>query len=87
VIAELSSPAGAIEPSQGTHFFHNITSGNIFYLAINPEKGDLLNLEWLEKRSSEQKNRLARHLVVEEGLVAQVDGTSGRGIIYTGRAE
>ncbi|KJS30448.1 MAG: phosphoenolpyruvate synthase [Desulfatitalea sp. BRH_c12] len=66
-LAELSYQDGNLIPdlSFGSHFFHDLTETNIFYMAIYPEKPDVVfNAKWLES----QPNSLAQVVPAEAGL-------------------
>ncbi len=88
VIVE-ASPAGYdVDPSQGTHFFHNITAQGVGYLTLPPgaEKsrdGDehFLDWEWLEAQPPVWKSPRIRLLHFENPLRIVLDGRSGHGQI------
>jgi len=83
VIAEVSSDAYNIEPSQGTHFFHNIISNRIGYLSINAStKGkDFLDWDWLNSLPAEEEGMFVRHLRLSRPIQVRIDGHTGRGVI------
>ena len=82
VIAELNTHSFSVMPSQGTHFFHNITSGNIFYLSVDTAGGDVLNLGLIDRLPLKKSVGPVRHHVVPEGLRAVTDGASRTGLIF-----
>lgn len=71
-----------VEPSQGSHFFQNLTAFMIGYFTINPELGDgSMDWDWLrEQRSSEEKS-FTRHLRLERPLTVRMNGHHHKGII------
>jgi len=83
VIAEVSIDAYSIEPSQGTHFFHNIISNRIGYLSINAStKGkDFLDWGWLDSLQAEEEGEFVRHLRLTEPIQVRIDGHTGLGVI------
>jgi len=82
VIVELETPGSPIEASQGTHFFHNITSLRIGYFCIEMgERGQSIDLDWLEGLEVAEETGPIRHVVTPEPLEAWIDGRSGRGLI------
>ena len=83
VIAEVSIDAYNIEPSQGTHFFHNIISNRIGYLSINAStKGkDFLDWDWLDSLPAEEEGMFVRHLRLSQPIQVRLDGHTGRGVI------
>jgi hypothetical protein len=72
-----------IEPSLGSHFFHNLISLRLgyFYIKGKPH-ADFVNWEWLKKQKPTRKTRFLRQLHFEETLPIKIEGKSGQGIIY-----
>ncbi|HFQ80316.1 MAG TPA: phosphoenolpyruvate synthase/pyruvate phosphate dikinase, partial [Desulfobacterales bacterium] len=73
------------DPSQGTHFFHNITSLGIPYLTVSLRDGsaDRLDQEWLAGQDGSREG-LVRHISFTEPIIIKVDGAGGEGIaIYS----
>lgn len=71
-----------VTPSQGTHFFQNITSFGIGYFTISGQDSSaFLDRTWLDARSAESETRHVRHLRFPEPLEIFVDGRSGTGVI------
>ena len=88
VIVEASPEGYAVEPSQGTHFFHNIASHNVGYLTLPPgakksnSDNDLyLDWEWLDSQPVFAETDYLRHIRLEAPLTVVLDGRLGRGII------
>lgn len=82
VIVELTPEGSAIEASQGTHFFHNITSLRIGYFCIGIGREDeTVDLDWLEKLPAVQESGPIRHVVTPHPLEVRIDGRSGRGVV------
>lgn len=84
LIVEASPADFDVEPSQGTHFFQNITSLRIGYLNVPPgaEKGDpeqesFLDWAWLDSRPAYQETRHLRHVRLAEPLSVFLDGRRG----------
>ncbi len=85
VIAEISTPEIDVEPSQGTHFFHNIASSRIGYLSIDlkgPGDDDFIDWEWLAAQPTERETEFLREIKLESACVTKIDGKSGRGMIF-----
>ncbi len=71
-----------VDPSQGSHFFHNITSLGIPYLTIaHNSKEDFVDWTWLDDMPAENKGRYVRHLRLSSPLLVKVDGRDGHGMI------
>jgi len=72
----------AIQPSQGTHFFHNITSFGIPYFTVNfGDKGGFLDKAWLDAQPAEYESRYVRHLAFGEPLAIATDGRNRKGVV------
>lgn len=83
VIIEAGLENYRIDPSQGTHFFQNITSFRVGYFTINPFiKDGHFDLEFLENLPAETENDFVRQVHFEAALRVEVDGKSNRGVIY-----
>ena len=82
VIVECGLRDFEIEPSQGTHFFQNITSLGVGYLTINPFRGDgIFNIEKLDNIEATFENEFIRCVTFEQPLTIFIDGVKNRGII------
>lgn len=81
-IVETSLPDFRITPSQGTHFFQNMTSLRIRYFTVNNrDVDDRVNWEWLAEAPAEYESDHVRHLRTDRPLRILVDGRSSRGVI------
>jgi hypothetical protein len=82
VIVEAGFKDLHVTPSQGTHFFQNLTSLNVGYFTINPQEGDgFIDWDWLAARPAVEDTGFVRHLRLEAPLRVAMDGRSGRGLI------
>ena len=71
-----------IEPSQGTHFFHNLTSLNVGYFTINPAfETDVLNLSFLDKLPAVYEDEYLRHVRFDKPCIIKMDGKNGNGMV------
>jgi hypothetical protein len=82
VLVEASRPERGIEMSQGSHFFHNISSFGVSYFSFPPGGSGTLDWEWLESRPAAAEGPFVRHVRLEAPLSVEVDGRVGRGIIW-----
>ncbi|MBD3236789.1 MAG: histidine kinase [Candidatus Eisenbacteria bacterium] len=72
----------SVAPSQGTHFFQNLTSFGLGYFTVHTrDDRDFLDLPWLAAQPAQQASEHLRHLRFAEPLEIVVDGRSGRGVI------
>jgi len=98
ILAEVAFPAGNLKPelSFGTHFFHDLVETNIFYLALFPEKKEVVfNRKWLAKSkniftklmgSAKYKGVVEVYDVENRNLKIMSDIVSQRVICYSRRA-
>ncbi|MGA9116644.1 MAG: PEP/pyruvate-binding domain-containing protein [Bacteroidota bacterium] len=71
-----------VTPSQGSHFFQNITSFMVGYFTVGSrDKDGFLDWEWLLAQKPVEEKALTRHLRFERPIVVKINGHSGRGII------
>jgi len=71
-----------IDPSQGTHFFQNLTSFRVGYFTINPYINDgFYDLEYLSKQETYFENKYIRHVRFKKPIQVQIDGKNNKGII------
>ncbi len=80
-IVEASVKNLKADPSQGSHFFHNITSLGIGYLTVRPEKGDVINWQWLSRLSVVEETRHIRHVSLEPPAVLMIDGRTTQAVL------
>jgi hypothetical protein len=88
IIIEASPDGYNVDPSQGTHFFHNITALRLGYFTIppgssrsNPSEDGFVDWGWLERLPAEQETKFLRHVRTPVPLVAHIDGRKGLGLI------
>ena len=87
VIVECGLSEFDIEPSQGTHFFQNVTSLGVGYLTINPHRGEgLFRKELLDAREAFRDGEYLRWVRFEQPLGVVIDGRSDRGVVMLGEA-
>ena len=82
-IAECSLENFRIEPSQGSHFFQNLTSFNVGYMNIDPwaRPGDLLDCEALDAMPAVEETELVRHIHLDKPLEMYIDGFNNKALI------
>lgn len=82
VIVECGIERFEVEPSQGTHFFQNVTSLGVGYLTINPFRGDgIFREEQLDARPALYEGNYLRHVRFDRPLWVSIDGRSNRGMV------
>ena len=82
VIVESAIPGYQIEPSQGTHFFQNITSLGVGYLTVDTVRGDgFIDEEALSACEIVKKGEFTRLYRVDSGLDAYIDRNSNEAVV------
>jgi hypothetical protein len=71
------------EPSQGSHFFHNITTMGINYISVSADKESFIDWEWITSLPVDKETRYVSHIHLEEPIVIKVDGRKLRCVMYT----
>ena len=69
------------DPSQGSHFFHNITSLGISYLTIKENSKDFLDLKWLKSITPESETNYLRHVKLDRPITLKIDGKKSRAVL------
>ncbi|MFW6326877.1 MAG: phosphoenolpyruvate synthase, partial [Bacteroidota bacterium] len=84
IIIESGMENYRIDPSQGTHFFHNLTSFGVGYLTINPyqSNGGFYDIDYLNQTEPVRENHFIRHVRFEKPVIVKIDGKEGEGVIY-----
>ena len=78
IIVECGLENYRIDPSQGTHFFQNLTSFGVGYLTINPYQGDgRFDETTLDQLPAEHETSYIRHVSFPTPLSIKMDGRRG----------
>ena len=80
-IIETTSENLKADPSQGSHFFQNITSLGIGYLTTTNNGSDFINWPWLRSLSTEAETTYLNHARLENHLTIKIDGKKSRAVI------
>jgi len=82
VIVEVPAKDLPIEPSQGTHFFHNMTSAGIGYFSLrHSNENEFVRWELLNALPGEEIALGVRHVRLARPLLVRMDGQTQQGII------
>ncbi len=93
-IVELQNTSLHVDPSQGSHFFQNITSLGIPYLTVTEEVdgssqkcsskagGDCLNWQWLLEQKIEYEGPFVRHIRLPSPFVMKCNGKEELAVLY-----
>ncbi len=72
------------DPSQGSHFFQNITSLGIPYISVNENRDDFVDWKRLKGLPMVGEGEFVRHIRLEKPLAILIDGRSGECVIQSG---
>jgi len=71
-----------VEPSQGTHFFQNMTSLGVGYMTVNPFNGkDYYDEEILNSMPAENETEYIRHVRFKKPLYVFIDSINNKGLV------
>ena len=71
-----------IDPSQGTHFFQNLTSFRVGYFTLNPFIDDgTYNIDYLSKQEAVYEDEFIRHIRFQKPVLIAIDGKKKRGVV------
>jgi CheY-like chemotaxis protein len=86
VIVEAGFKDFRVTPSQGTHFFQNLTASSVGYFTVNPEVGEgFVDWDWLAARPAVRETGFVRHLHFDAPVVVKMNGRTQRGVIIKPR--
>ncbi len=87
VIVESGFKDIRVTPSQGSHFFQNVTSFQIGYFTVNPHGDDgFVDWAWLAEQPAVAEGRFVRHLRLEAPVCVKMNGKRREGIIAKPKA-
>lgn len=83
LIVESALPGYRIEPSQGTHFFQNLTSFGVGYFTVDPLSGDgtVFDVAFLDSMPAEYESEMVRIVTFNKPLMVGINGKKGLGVV------
>lgn len=82
VIVEVALKNYNIDPSQGTHFFQNLTSFGVGYFTIAPENGNgVFRKDVLDAMPAVEETEFVRHVKFDKPLRIMMDGMKQEGVV------
>ena len=82
VIVECGLENYRVDPSQGSHFFQNLTSFGVGYFTINPFKGDgWFDERYLNSLPAVEETEYLRHVRFDKPVVIKMDGKKSLGVV------
>jgi CheY-like chemotaxis protein len=72
-----------VTPSQGSHFFQNLTAFQVGYFTVNPDAGEgFVDWNWLALQPAMEEQGCVRHLRFSAPLLVIMNGKTGQGFIF-----
>lgn len=81
VIVEAAQENFKVELSQGSHYFHNLTSLGVSYFSVRTDRNERIDWDWLKNQETIDETEFIRHIKLCAPLMVKVDGRSGKGVI------
>ena len=83
VIVEAGFRDFRVTPSQGSHFFQNLTAFQIGYFTVNPDAGEgAVDWEWLSQQPAVEEEGCVRHLQFPDPLRVVMNSRTSQGLIF-----
>lgn len=83
IIIEAGLENYRVDPSQGTHFFQNLTSFGVGYMSVNDYINEgRYNIDKLESLAAVYETEFVKSVRFETPLISKIDGRQGCGVIY-----
>jgi hypothetical protein len=87
VIIETYQEGLSADMSQGSHFFHNMTSLGVSYISLPKVGKHQLDWHWLSEQKVIQRTTYLSHIELKSPLGIKIDGKSGRAIVLKSRGD
>ena len=72
-----------VTPSQGSHFFQNLTAFQVGYFTVNPDAGEgAVDWEWLADQPAVGEQECVRHLHFRDPLTVVMNSKKSQGVIF-----
>jgi CheY-like chemotaxis protein len=83
VIVEAGFRDFRVTPSQGSHFFQNLTAFQIGYFTVNPDAGEgSVDWQWLTEQAALEEEGCVRHLQFAEPMRVVMNSRTSQGVIF-----
>lgn len=86
IIVEVALKNYRVDPSQGTHFFQNMTSFGVGYFTVDtnlPGEGGIIHKEMLDVMPAVEETAWVRHVRFDRPLRILMDGMKQEGVVMT----
>ena len=77
-----------VTPSQGSHFFQNLTAFQVGYITVNPDAGEgSVDWQWLAEQPAVEEQGCVRHLQFSQPLRIVMNSRTSQGVIFKPEGE
>ncbi len=88
VIVESDFKDFTVTPSQGSHFFQNITSFRVGYFTVHPDKkSGFIDWSWLRLKQPLEEMVYTKHIRFDHPIEVKINGHKSKGVILKPREE
>ncbi len=88
VIVEAGFHDLRVTPSQGSHFFQNLTAFQVGYFTVNPDAGEgSVDWQWLTEQAAVEEQGCVRHLQFAEPIRVVMNSSTSQGVIFKPEAQ
>ncbi len=89
LIVELALEGYRIEPSQGTHFFQNLTSFGVGYFTVNAynDSNDIYDETYFDSMKTEYESETIRVIKFEQPVIIHINGRKHKGLVIKPQTE
>jgi hypothetical protein len=81
-MVETDSAKLKADPSQGSHFFHNITTLGITYATVLDRDSDFIDWNWLTAQPVTRETTYMAHVRLDKPFRLKVDGRTSKCVMY-----
>ncbi|MBS4034613.1 MAG: histidine kinase [Ignavibacterium sp.] len=82
VIVESGFKDFSVTPSQGSHFFQNLTSFRVGYFTVNShDENDIIDWDWLKNQTAQEELKYTKHLRFDKSISVRINGHHNKGVI------
>jgi CheY-like chemotaxis protein len=82
VIVESGFKDFSVTPSQGSHFFQNLTSFRVGYFTVNSHsEDDIIDWDWLKSQQAQEEFKYTKHIRFDKSISVRINGHENKGVI------
>jgi hypothetical protein len=83
IIVETDMSDFSVDPSLGSHFFHNVVSMNVGYFTVFKRKASsFIDVNWLRERNGKIRGKYVTEISFEKPIKVLMNGIKGTAAIF-----